>query len=447
MYTRGSPKIYDGWESLGNTGWNYKEVLHYFKKSENNTQPRDKIDPEYHGFEGPMTVGGFTYSPPLAQDILTGAQELGYKIRDVNGRHQTGFTMASVMVQDGVRASPSRMYLRPAIGRKNLRVLIHSYAVKIDFNKLGNKAIGIQYRDKWGNLRKLRARKEIILSGGVIGSPQLLLLSGVGPKRDLQKLNINVVKDLAVGENVHHHFGVGCTVKMKRPTDSSFTTSAFLEYIAKRTGPFSSTGLTQVTAFLESSYTEKNLPDLQLYLDAFSTRCSQFESESNISTIALRPVYLLSKCRGYIKLRSADPYDKPEIQPNYLCDNNEINALIEAIRTLQNLMNTKNLKKSIMQFDAETRDACKYLRRDSDEYWRCLIRQYTLAENHHAGSCKMGPASDPNAVVDPQLRVYGIPNLRVIDASIMPTPINCNTIAPVIMIAEKGADMIKKDWK
>lgn len=447
MYTRGSPQIYDGWEADGNYGWNYDEVLHYFKKSENNTQPISHIEPEYHGFEGPMTVGNFPYSPVLAGRILSAAQEMGYAVRDVNGKYQTGFTTASVMVQNGVRASPSRMYLRPVIGRKNLRVLIEAYAVKIDFNRFGNRATGIQFRDKWGILRTVTARKEVILAGGVVGSPQLLLLSGIGPRKDLEKLRIKVIKDLDVGENVHHHFGVGCTVTMRGVTEEAFTSAALYEYVTRGSGPFASTGLTQVTAFLESTYAPENVPDLQLYLDGYSTRCSQYERETNTTTIALRPVYLLTKCRGYIKLRSANPYDKPIIQPNYLCDETEIEALLEAIRVLQRLMKTESLKKYVIEFDSEAHEACKTIRKDSDDYWRCLVRQYTLGENHHAGTCKMGPSDDPTAVVDPQLRVHGIPNLRVIDASIMPTPINCNTIAPVIMIAEKGADMIRNLWK
>ncbi|XP_065201443.1 glucose dehydrogenase [FAD, quinone]-like [Planococcus citri] len=448
MYTRGSPDIYDHWERLGNIGWNYQALLHYYKKSENNTQSPDMIERQYHGFDGPMKVGNFPHQPKKAKLILSAVEELGYRIGDLCGKYQTGFTTASVMVENGVRASPSRMYLRPAIHRPNLRVFIDSYAVKIQFNKEGNRATGVHFRDKFGNIRKVYASKEVILSGGVVGSPQLLLLSGVGPREDLTKLNIPVIKDLPVGQNLHHHFGIAATATMKNVAEDDFNIKSLYDYINWRNGPFSSTGLTQVTGFLETSKTTRNIPDIQVYLDGHGTTCEKYGSvQENITHITLRPVYLLSKCRGSIKLRSADPLDYPDIDPNYVCDQEEEDALIESIRMLQKLMKAKALKNNFIKFSAYVESGCESLPKDSDEYWRCQIRMYTLGENHHAGTCKMGPANDPTSVLDHQLRVHGIPNLRVIDASIMPTPINCNTIAPVLIIGEKGAQMIKDAWK
>lgn len=446
MYTRGSPSIYDEWESNGNPGWNFTTALQYFKKSENNMQPLSQIEPEFHGFNGPMTVNSFPYIPPFASSLLSAVREMGYEVRDVNGKNQTGFTVASMMLTDSVRASPNRMYLRPAIRRKNLRVFIESYVVKVDFDVHGNKAIGIRFLDKWGILRKVKARKEVILTGGVVGTPQLLLLSGVGPKDDLQQLQIPVVKNLAVGRNLHFHFGVSAVVKFKNiPT--SFTNEALHEYVNKGTGPFASTGLTQISAFLESSYTKKNLPDVQLFIDEFSDVCSQYERDHNYTSLAFRSIYLLTKCRGTIKLQSVDPTVKPLIDPNYLCNEDEVNALVETIRMLQKFVNASALRDKLIEFDTGDNEMCRSLRKDSDVYWKCLIHQYTLGENHHAGTVKMGASDDPTSVVDPQFRIHGIPNLRVVDASIMPTPINCNTIAPVIMFAEKASDSIKNDWK
>lgn len=447
MYTRGSPQIYNEWEAAGNEGWSYEEVLHHFKKSENNTQPLSSIEPDFHGFSGPLTIGTFPQFPKLGASFLAAAEEIGYSILDVNGQYQTGFFIASVMIKDSVRASPNRMYIRPILKRKNLRVLLESRVVKLDFNEKGNRATGIQFRDKWGNLRKFTARKEIILSGGVVGSPQLLLLSGVGPKEDLQKLNISVVKDLPVGHNLHVHFGVAIAVKMKDKPECTFSPKAFNEYISKGTGPFSSTSLTQISAFLESNYTKKNVPDVQVFIDEYTDMCAKYKCDHNVTEIALRPIYLISKCRGTVKLRSADPNDKPVIDPNYLCNEDEIAALIDVIRILKRLMNSPTMKKSVIQFDAEEHENCNSLLKDSNCYWRCRIKQHTLGENHHAGTCKMGPTGDPTAVTDPLFRVHGIPNLRVVDAAIMPSPINSNPIAPIIMFAEKASDLIKNHWK
>lgn len=449
MYTRGSPDIYDQWEKMGNKGWNYQEALYYYKKSENNTQSYDMIEPEYHGFNGPMKVGNFPYQPKKAKIILSAVEELGYRIGDLTGKLQSGFTTASVMVENGVRASPSRMYLRPAMHRSNLRVFIESLVTKIEFNKEGDKATGVHFRDKFGITRKVFASKEVILAGGVIGSPQLLLLSGVGPKEDLEKLNIPVVKDLHVGRNLHHHFGVATIATMKNMAEEEFNIKSAYEYMNSRTGPLSSTGLTQVTGFLVTSKAPKTVPDIQIYMDGQTSQCEKYSygSPSNITHLGLRPVYLISKCRGTLKLHSTDPLDKPDIDPNYLCDQAEEDALIEAVRVLQKLMKTKALKNYFVSFDAPADFGCESKPKDSDEYWRCQIRKNTLGENHHAGSCKMGPVDDPTSVVDHELRIHGISNLRVIDASIMPTPINCNTIAPVLMIGEKGAQMIKEAWK
>ncbi|KAG4075602.1 hypothetical protein HA402_003427 [Bradysia odoriphaga] len=447
MYTRGSPQIYNAWNAAGNDGWSYAEVLDYFKKSENNTQPLSSIEPEFHGFSGPMTVGTFSHFPKLGTNFLEAAKEIGYSVRDVNGKYQTGFFRAAVMIKDSLRASPNRIYIRPALKRKNLRVLLESHVIKIDFNEKGNQATGIVFRDKYGNIRKFRARKEIIVAGGVVGSPQLLLLSGVGPKPDLEKHGIPVVKDLPVGHNLHVHYGVAIAVRMKEKPESTFTLEAFYEFVTNRTGPFSSTTLTQISGFIESKYAKENIPDVQIFIDEYDDECGKFKRDQNVSKIALRPVYILSKCRGTLKLRSPDPYDKPMIDPNYLCDENEIDALIDAIKILKRLMSSPTMKNSVIQFDAGEYKNCDSLQKDSDCYWRCRIKHYTLAENHHGGTCKMGPSDDPTTVIDPKFRVHGVNNLRVVDAAIMPSPINGNPIGPIIMFAEKASDLIKNQWK
>lgn len=177
MYTRGHPSVYDEW-AKDNEGWSYDELMEYFKKSERNGEPFDEIDKEYHGFEGPMSVSRFPFLPDLATNILKGAKELGMRYGDPNGRRQETFTIAPIMTENGEMASPYKMYLRPALGRPNLRVLLESHVVRINFDKSGSRATGVEFQDKWGKVRKMKARKEVILCGGVVGSAQLLQLSG-----------------------------------------------------------------------------------------------------------------------------------------------------------------------------------------------------------------------------------------------------------------------------
>lgn len=448
MYTRGHPSIYNQWAKR-NKGWSYNEVMYYFKKSENNTEPSNYIEKEYHGFEGPLTIGRFPYLPDLASLILEGAKELGYRIADVNGHNQEAFTVAPIMVEEGVMAGPNRQYLRPVLERKNLRVLLHAVVIKVTLDENGTRATGVEYHDKWGNLRRAKASKEVIICGGAVGSPHVLLMSGIGPKKQLQKHGIRVVRDLQVGGNLHHHVGFAVSIRVAGANNNSMTVASLHEFISKRNGPFTSTGLTQITAFIVSKYSEKGVPDIQIYMDGYNGKCRDHQSMREHSDITFRPIYLLSKCRGTIKLKSANPYDKPIIDPNYLCDEKEENTLFEAVKLIRNLTKTKVFGEKVIQWDVAENERCSKYKGETTykEYWQCVIREYTNGENHHAGTCKMGPADDPEAVVDNELRVHGIKNLRVADASIFPTPINCNTIGPVIMVGEKVSDMIKKTWE
>lgn len=452
MYTRGSPEVYNNWEAEGNVGWNYTDVLKYFKKAENNSQPKNEIEVEYHGFSGPLKVNQYPYKPYMVPILLNSAKQLGYQVIDVNGHSQTGFTIASIMIDHGVRDSPSRAYLRPVLRNPYLRVVLETHVEKVLFNMNGTRAVGVQFTNKNGKSTTVYANKEVILSAGVVGSAQILQLSGVGPKDLLKSLQIRVVKDLPVGDgNLHYHFGVPSLVKLKNvPYENVFSTDALKNYLATQTGPFSSTGTTQVTAFLETSIATKGVPNIQVFFDSPSDRCSQFKSSKtndNTTTMAFRPIFLLTNCRGYLKIKSRNPFEYPAIDPQYLCNSTEVDALVEAMGILQNLTRTPLFKKYLVQFDADTNSACANYYRGSPNYWRCVAKYYTLSENHHAGTAKMGPAGDPLAVVDPQLRVHGIPNLRVIDASIMPSPVNANPIGPIIMIGEKGADMILKTYQ
>lgn len=255
---------------------------------------------------------------------------------------------------------------------------------------------------------------------------------------------------MAVGENLHYHVGFSAATRMQGNNANTIANDTLHEFLVDRTGPLTSTGLTQLTGFYASKYAEDGVPDIQFYLDGYSPKCRRWENRREKSVVVFRPIYLHSKCRGTLKIRSDDPYVQPLIDPNYLCDELEVKALLESAKFVHRLTRTKAMGECQTEFDIDDNERCAYLRRKDDPesaaYWTCVIEQYTNGENHHSGTCKMGPASDPTAVVDHQLRVHGIPNLRVVDASVYPTPINCNTIAPTIMIGEKASDMIRSAW-
>lgn len=441
--------MYDIW-GANNTGWKFQDLLPYFKKSEKNMEDSDEINKEYHGFDGPMAVSRLPFVPDLALNILAGAQEMGAPLTsDINGRTQEGFTVASIMSEDGVMVSPSKAFLRPAMDRKNLRVLIHAHTTKIFFDESGTRATGIEFYDRWGNRHTANATKEVILSGGVIGSPQLLMVSGVGPKAHLEHHGIKLVRDLPVGGNLHCHVGLTIGMRVAGANNNSITSESLQDFLNFRAGPLTSNGLTQVTAFIASKYAEKGVPDTQVFFDGYLGKCRSRQERREHSRIFFRPIYLLTKCRGSIKLHSANPFDNPHIDPNYLCDPKEVDVLLEAVNMLRNLSNTEAMRAVVVSWDIEKNENCKYLKvntTDETDYWRCVIREYTNGENHHSGTCKMGPANDPAAVVDHELKVHGFTNLRVADGAIFPTPINCNPIAPTIMVGEKAADLILKKW-
>ncbi|RZF42118.1 hypothetical protein LSTR_LSTR006711 [Laodelphax striatellus] len=455
MYTRGHKDLFDNWASDGNTGWSYEECLPYFKKSENNLNP-ESIDKDFHGKSGPMTVQRFPYQPPLIRDMIKAGESMGYGERDLNGRNQTGFAIAQVMVKDGMRASSARMYLRPAMKRNNLFVKINSHVTRVVIDRWTRRATGVEYRDADGNTHKATAMKEVILSGGAIGSPHVLLLSGVGPRSDLKKLGIPVVKDLKVGHNLHNHVSIGFSFFINDPNKRMLTMDAVHQYINSRSGPLASTGLTQMTAFLKSKYVKDNIPDLQLFFDGYSASCSHSGRSDECGdgkigscgrrTINARPTNIMTKSKGHLTLKSTDPLEHPAIYPNYLTDQDDVNVLIEGINFMIQMTKSDVLKKWGFELNEKPAKGCEHIKFASNKYWECLIRNHTSPENHQAGTCKMGPVGDPSAVVDPELRVHGITNLRVIDASIFPLVPNANPIASIIMVAEKGADMIKAAW-
>lgn len=452
MYTRGHKDIFNGWAKVGNVGWSYEECLPFFKKSERNNNP-DIIEKEYHGTDGPLVVQQFPYQPQFVEDLLRAGEEIGYRVGDLNGSNQTGINVAQMMVEDGIRASTPRMYLRPNHDRKNLVIKINSRVTRVLINEQSKRAEGVEFIDIDGTIKWVRAKKEVILSAGAVGSPHLLLLSGVGPRDELEKHNITVIQNLKVGQNLHNHVSVSVPIIGRSTFTKKMKSKPVLrEYLENGTGPMSCTGLTQVTGFLKSKYA-RQIPDLQVFIDGFSADCSLFREEANdvaddnddVIHLNTRPTNVLPLSKGYLTLKSNDPLDYPLIYPNYLAKEQDVNILVEGIKTIIQIIQTNALKHWDLKLDPTPREKCAHLPFATDEYWKCVVRWYTGPENHPAGSCMMGPSAT-DAVVDPELRVHGIPNMRVIDASIFPYVPNSNPIASIVMAAEKGSYMIQSAW-
>ncbi|KZC09316.1 Glucose dehydrogenase [acceptor] [Dufourea novaeangliae] len=446
LHVRGNRKDYDHWEQLGNPGWDYKSVLPYFKKSEDIRIEELKNSP-YHNTGGHLTVEHFRYRTPITNYLIKAGQDMGYDIVDINGPTQTGFTFSQATIRNGLRCSTAKAFLRSASKRTNLHVSVLSTAEKI------LTAHGVQFR-VGSKLHKVNANREIILSAGAIQSPQLLMVSGIGPKDHLKEMGIPLVQDApGVGENLQDHVMIdGMTYSVDPPKDcmnnmpftydfvKTITPDTITEFAVNCTGTLYAMPFGDAMGFINSKYANKSAdyPDLSITLGSsgnsiaggvFKQRANkkigQYSNTYRTTSYLPRP-----RSRGYIKLRSKDVHEHPIIVPNYFQDPHDLDVLVKKLYRLSSSVYIPQ---------------CSSLPFPSDDYWRCHVRFFSMTTYHPCGTCKMGPANDSMAVVDSRLKVHGISGLRVIDASIMPNIVSGNINAPTIMIAEKAADLIKED--
>ncbi len=443
VYIRGHPGDFDDWESMGNPGWGWRDVLPYFRKSETS----DQGGTEWRGGDGPLHVSTMARDlHPTCQNFLRAAQECGLPYTaDFNAASNEGVGFYQNTAKGGLRMSAARAYLHPARKRSNLTVISNAHATRILFD--GQRATGVEFLRN-GRTERAFAGREVIMSAGAVNSPQLLMLSGVGPADALKQHGIDVLHPHEnVGRHLQDHLCIDHTYKTRVPTLNDQLRPMHgklrhgLDYVLRRRGPLS-LGVNQAGGFMKTR-PDLPRPNMQLYFSPVSyTKAPPGKrplmSPDPFSGLIMGTQPTRPTSRGHLELRSANPFDAPAIHPNYLSTNHDIAEQLEGARFLRKLAAAPAFAEILAE---EIRPGPQV---ESDDEMVADIRARAGTVFHPVSTCRMGE-SDRDSVVNARLKVHGLANLRVIDASVFPAVTSGNTNAPTIMVAEKGADMILAD--
>lgn len=437
VFTRGHPSDYDRWVEEGAEGWGADEVRHYFRKSEGNSI----LSGEWHGTDGPLGVSNLPHPNVLSRAFVQSCQEIGIPHNpDFNGPHQEGAGLYQTTTRDNRRCSTAVGYLRPALSRPNLTLLTGAAVLRLVFE--GRRAVGVEYVLGKGRQPVIaRAAQEVIVTSGAIGTPKLMMLSGIGPADHLRSQGIEVLQDLpGVGQNLQDHFGIDIVAELKghesldRYGKPHWMLWAGLQYALFKSGPVTS-NVVEAGAFW---YADRDAPcpDLQFhFLAGAGAEAGVPSVPKGSSGITLNSYTLRPKSRGTVTLRSSDPRDAPVVDPNFLAEPEDLRISAEGVKISREIFSQHSLGKYIREIrfpDTNVRSQADY---------EAYARQYGRTSYHPTCTCKMG--SDEMAVVDPQLRVHGLDGLRICDSSVMPSLVGSNTNAPTIMIAERASDLIR----
>ena len=444
IYIRGQHEDYDHWAALGNTGWSYEDVLPYFRKLEHNVRGANR----WHGVDGPLWASDIGAKHELIEAFIDGAGQIGVpRTDDFNGTCQEGAGYFQLNTWKGWRCSTAKAYLGPARRRTNLRIETEAQATGLLLE--GRKAVGVRFRQR-GEAKTARCRAEVLLAAGALQSPQLLQLSGIGPKALLDRHCIGVVRDLpGVGENLQDHLQIRLIYECTRPITTNDELNSLLgqvkiglQWLLFRTGPLA-IGINQAGCFMQALRDADGravaaTPDIQFHVATLSAEMAGGAvhpfSGFTLSVCQLRP-----ESRGHVRIRSTDPFEAPEMQPNYLSTELDRRTTVAAMKAARAIAAAPAMQPYVKREFKPGPDATT----DADLLAFCRDHGATIF--HPSGTCKMG--SDPLAVVDARLRVHGIGGLRVIDCSVMPTLVSGNTNAAAVMMAEKAVDLIRADAK
>lgn len=439
VYIRGNHRDYDEWRQRGCEGWDWDSVLPYFKKAENQTRGAD----EFHGVGGPLHVSDQPSTFELAEAALEACVQAGIpRNPDFNGAQQEGCGYYQTTTNNRRRWSTAKAYLEPARARSNLVIRTGAHATKVLIEN--NRAVGVEYQSPSGR-ETARCRGEVIVSGGAYGSPQLLLLSGLGPAEHLQEMGVPVVRDMpSVGSNLHDHFNTNLNWRVSKAITLNDLERSWPKKIAAaaryalfRTGPMASNGIH--SGVFTKSDPRLERPDLQINIFEWSTleRSKDRVKPHPFPGFTLMPVHLRPDGRGTVRLGSPDPLAPPKVLFDYLRSEYDMQALLAGIALCRRIAAQQALKPYIVEEITPGPSVT------AEKDLIAFIRESGVSNQHPTSSCAMGTGT--NAVVDPRLRVHGVDGLRVADASIMPVVVGGNTNAPTIMIAEKAAAMILED--
>jgi choline dehydrogenase len=438
LYVRGQPQDYDRWRQMGNTGWGWDDVLPLFKRAEKNERGAD----EFHGDQGPLSVSNMRIQRPITDAWVAAAQAAGYKFNpDYNGADQEGVGFFQLTSRNGRRCSAAVAYLNPVKSRENLQIITHAQVEKVVIE--GKRATGVVYTDRSGKKHTVTARKEIVLSGGAINSPQILMLSGIGEAAQLAENGIEVMQDLpGVGKNMQDHLQARLVYKCNEPTLNDEVGTLFgqakigLKYLMFRSGPMTMAA-SLATGFMKTRE-DMETPDIQFHVQPLSAE-NPGKGADKFSAFTMSVCQLRPESRGEIRLQSSDPKAYPKIIPNYLATETDCRTVVAGVNIARKIARCAPLTSKISQEYRPHADL------DMNDYDATLdwARNNTASIYHPTGTCKMGSGKD--AVVDERLRVHGIQGLRVADCSIMPEIVSGNTNAPAIMIGEKASDLMLED--
>ncbi|XP_046963831.1 glucose dehydrogenase [FAD, quinone]-like isoform X1 [Vanessa cardui] len=470
IYTRGNKKDWDRIAAKGNYGWSYDNVTAYYIKSER-ANLREFRDSPWHGRNGELTVEDIPFRSKLSKAFLDAAKFLGNRRVDYNSADSFGFNHIQATISRGLRMSSAKAFLHTKKKRKNLHILTNSQVIRVLIDPQSKTATGVEFMRN-GQRYKIRATKEVILSAGPIESPHLLMLSGIGPKEHLESMGIPVIQNLKVGESLYDHITFPSIVFTLNSTRLTLVERKIanienmVQYTQFGDGPFSSLAGIETIGYIKTNVSDEkeDFPDLELF-----EGCASFSSDEgsavargihmadwlykdvykpieDVESFTVLFMLLHPKSKGYLRLRSKNPFEYPKLYGNYLTHPKDVATMIAGIRYVIRMVNTPPFQKYGATLYTKKFPNCKQFDFGTDSYWECAIRTVTMTLHHQISTCKMGPAWDPEAVVDPELRVYGIKKLRVADSSIIPNTIAAHTNAPAIMIGEKCADMIKNTW-